>query len=482
MKKKTILILAILSLVALPLAAQAATEFTLGGFVKLETVWDSTMVNTPLTQWIVRNNTPSGNFTNTGHHGRFKMTAEGSRFNFTIKGPQVWGAQITGFFEMDFDNGSAINVDGGTGGTGLNFSPHQARLRLRHAMFRLNWPETELLMGQFWSMMSEEIPDCVHAGAFEQYGSFSLRTPQIRLTQKFLGAWTASIAITEPDNGTWGLITDPNNRFEGETTETPRVEGRIKYEADLWGKAAFYGVPRGFSVRLAAFWERSRHRAANFGASWRTWGQDNFVNVAGVNTAQRDQQYLDHWCVQGSMFIPILPTYSQNLAGTMSLLTQWYIGRGLAGVKADAPINDRFWRYTGFGTGAAGDPFQFDIDLVKRYGGFVQLQYYFNNEWYMNFVWGFNKAFGVENSTNTVAGLNNQNFLTMNAFNAATGDPLKMNMMFDITLWYRPIQALKFGLSYVYARSEYMQRTTTASWITDTGENHRVQFAGFYFF
>ncbi len=33
-----------------------------------------------------------------------KFTAQGSRFNFTIKGPKLWGAQITGFIEMDFDS------------------------------------------------------------------------------------------------------------------------------------------------------------------------------------------------------------------------------------------------------------------------------------------------------------------------------------------------------------------------------------------
>ena len=31
------------------------------------------------------------------------MTAQESRFNFTIKGPKLWGATTTGFIEMDFD-------------------------------------------------------------------------------------------------------------------------------------------------------------------------------------------------------------------------------------------------------------------------------------------------------------------------------------------------------------------------------------------
>ena len=31
--------------------------------------------------------------------------------------------------------------------------------RLRHAMFRLNWPETELMFGQYWGMFSEFAPE-----------------------------------------------------------------------------------------------------------------------------------------------------------------------------------------------------------------------------------------------------------------------------------------------------------------------------------
>ncbi len=31
----------------------------------------------------------------------------------------------------------------------------------------------------------------------------------------------------------------------------------------------------------------------------------------------------------GSLFIPVLPTNSANLAGTASILTQWWVGQGV---------------------------------------------------------------------------------------------------------------------------------------------------------
>ena len=46
------------------------------------------------------------NTANNLNHGKFLMNANASRFNFTIKGPELWGGKVTGFFEMDFDGSS----------------------------------------------------------------------------------------------------------------------------------------------------------------------------------------------------------------------------------------------------------------------------------------------------------------------------------------------------------------------------------------
>jgi hypothetical protein len=67
-----------------------------------------------------------------------------------------------------------------------------------------------------------------------------------------------------------------------------------------------------------------------------------------------------------------------------------------------------------------------------------------------------------------------------------SNDPVKMNQQAFATLWYRPVQALKFGLEYTYVQTDYFQiRGNTATGITNpssTGQNHRVMFAGFFFF
>ena len=191
--KKTILILVVLALLA-PAGALAATEFSLGGFIKLNTFWDSTQ--NPYvaagSSVVQRNNDPLF------HHGNFNMSAQESRFNFTIKGPKLWGATTTGFIEMDFDALGDNNFSSVSGAISTPASTSPYTPRLRHAMFRLNWPETELMLGQYFGMLSEYAPEATGDSAFSGHGFVNQRVPQIRLTQKFAGAWTVAGAIMKP--------------------------------------------------------------------------------------------------------------------------------------------------------------------------------------------------------------------------------------------------------------------------------------------
>ena len=83
---KKFIVFAVVLALLVPAAAFAATEFSLGGFIKLDAMWDSNqVVGKNLNAVPARNNNGSAN------HGRLKFTAQGSRFNFTIKGPHALG-------------------------------------------------------------------------------------------------------------------------------------------------------------------------------------------------------------------------------------------------------------------------------------------------------------------------------------------------------------------------------------------------------
>jgi len=484
MKKSIITILAVLALAALSMSAMAAVsaptspaafEFTLGGYIKMEADWDSTQINKNMFGAVLRNNDP--NF----HNGRMKWTANSSRFNFNFKGPKLWGAQVTGLIEADFDAGGGANpavaavvpvaAAGDTVGTG--------QFRLRHAMFRLNWPETELLMGQFWGYFSSFTPETANDSGCQGVGSPTQRLAQVRLTQTFLGAYSASVLVGAPFNNsdfTAGGVVPAGvlgTGTGGESSEGPQVQAMFKFEQDLWGKAAFYGVPRGFVAQVAAGWQRNRFRRfdAPIAPNAHTWGNGTYVPVF---LSQPSNQFLNPWMVQGSLFIPVLATSSANLAGTASISTQWQVGQGLGAFGEGLGQDFSYFESVTPGAIAA------HRKLQKRFTGFVQGQYYFTNQWFLNLAWGMSRAFNVPSDAAT--------FTTQGPVNLQTGanDPTRYMWQALGTVWYRPITSLKFGLQYSYSKTKFFQESGPAIGIVgdsiDRGDNHRVMFAGFFYF
>lgn len=95
-----------------------------------------------------------------------------SRLTGKITGPDLLKAKTSALLEADFfgnENGNFADVNG---------------FRLRHALIRLNWNSTELLVGQFWHplFIPECFPDVVSFNTGAPFQPFS-RNPQIRLTR-----------------------------------------------------------------------------------------------------------------------------------------------------------------------------------------------------------------------------------------------------------------------------------------------------------
>jgi len=470
--KKTILFVLVLALVV-PSVALAAAEFSLGGFIKLDTFWDSSQEGKNMNGPIARNN--DSNF----HHGRLKFTAQGSRFSFTIKGPKLWGAQTTGFIEMDFDSfeeGAVTSyshtafaaAQRGAGTTASNsYTP-----RLRHAMFRLNWPETELLMGQYWSMFCEWWPEVAQDGPFQMTGIPTARLPQIRVTQKFAGAWTVAGLIGEANavanNRSFSLI----DHSGGESGEMPQIQGKVAFQQDLWGKAAYYGVPTPFTAQIVAGLQRNNFGHSNALAVTQ-FGESNYN--AAIN-AYTNNRYLYPWMVMGTLFVPVIPTYSANLAGTASLSTQWWIGQG-AEAFGFSGIAGNLFHFSGTVDPITGNTV-WDQQLQSRFGGYVQGQYYFNNQWFLTAAYAMSRAFGVSTGQTDETAPGNQRTY------AVTADTPNYHHEIDLCLWYRPIQAIKFGIQYAYIRTNWFQNRPDANAVnvSQFGDAHRVEFVGFFYF
>jgi hypothetical protein len=103
----------------------------------------------------------------------FNFLSIQTRLAAKITGPDVFKAKLSALVEADFfGNENAYFVDANG-------------FRLRHAFIKLNWPKTELLMGQYWHPMFNPncFPAVVSFNTGAPFQAFS-RNPQIRLTQK----------------------------------------------------------------------------------------------------------------------------------------------------------------------------------------------------------------------------------------------------------------------------------------------------------
>jgi len=458
--KKFIIFGVVLALLV-PSLALAATEFSLGGFIKLDAMWDSDNgVGKNMSAPAARDNDPNRK------HGRLKFTGQGSRFSFTIKGPDLWGAKTTGFIEMDFDSTERELLN-----TGFTASKSYTP-RLRHAMFRFNWPTSELLFGQYFSMFSEWWAESAEDGPLQMTGTPTHRLAQVRFTQTFMQDWTVAALVGDPNQAALGGGPLGNSQYNaninnGQSAETPQVQGKIRYAHDFWGKAAYYGKPTPFTIQFTGGWQRNVQRSGPFVAT-NIFGEGNF-QAAAINV--RNNQYLDPWMAMMSVFIPVIPTHSANLAGTASILTQWWIGQGVENFGFTAASNK--YRLANNFNGV----FNYDAELMNKFGGFVEGQYYFNNQWFVNALYAFSKVYSV-NRARHVFGAGGQEM-------AFIADNPSTVQQATATLWYRPIQAIKFGLQYSYMACTYLQMQTIPGFTPNSsrfGDNHRVEFVGFFYF
>jgi hypothetical protein len=171
--KKLVLFL----IVIIPVLSMAQDENKFGikfsGFVKSDIFYDSRQT------WDAReghfllfpkNELPDINRNDINDVPKFNILSIQTRLKGVITGPDALGAKTSGLIEGAFFGNIGSDING---------------FRLRHAFVKLNWTNTELLVGQFWHPMFVTycFPGTVSFNTGTPFEPFS-RNPQIRLTQK----------------------------------------------------------------------------------------------------------------------------------------------------------------------------------------------------------------------------------------------------------------------------------------------------------
>ena len=513
--KKLLAFLTVVAMLAIPVSAMAvkAADWELVGYTKLETYWNSVAVNKNLSGPLLRSNAVQPQ-----NMGTLRFTAQSSRFGLKVNGPEVLGAKTQGYIEIDFDSSQ----------DGLQSASNSYIPRMRHAWFRMDWPGGwQLLMGQYWGVFCDFYPETVNDGPYQNHGQSTQRIPQARLTYK-TGPWTFSgLAGAQYDtNGDNVTVAGGNvaifgqnvqnlvgsgassniGAFLGQRAIMPQFQGQIIFEKDLYGKAAFANRPRGFVFDLAAGIQRTQYLNGVLNNAV-TFGQNNFGALTNGLLIQRNTQTLTPWAVQGTLFIPVLVTHTDNLAGTASVTIQGQIGQGFSFFGNGADADNSFFRYDsptfvgipGFNTpGGNTGPgvnyvqvLNYRRHLTQKYGGYIQAQYYFTNLWYADVIYGFDKAFGVNTSdrnfainptgtTNRPGSLDNNNIQSYTY--ATSTDQSNFTGELQANLFFTPSKNLKFGLGYSWLRSTYFQQVTIGRVQSNAGTNHSIRFGGWFFF
>ncbi|MDR2973073.1 MAG: hypothetical protein LBU83_14305 [Bacteroidales bacterium] len=103
-------------------------------------------------------------------YGSFNFVAMNTRLNLKIQAPDALGAKISGMIEGWFMGISNTDING---------------FALRHALIKIDWKSTQLLLGQTWHPLFTErmFAYTVAGSAGAPFQPFA-RVPQVRVTQK----------------------------------------------------------------------------------------------------------------------------------------------------------------------------------------------------------------------------------------------------------------------------------------------------------
>lgn len=194
MKKNLSIVLFSLFLAATSLA-QENNSFGIrfSGFVKTDMFWDSRQTIAAREGHFLlfpANEILDAEGNDINAKANFNMLSIQTRLRGTITGPDALGAKTSGVIEGAFFGHTNGDING---------------FRLRHAFVKLNWTNTELLVGQYWHplFVTSCFPGVVSFNTGAPFQPFS-RNPQIRITQKLGNFNLILTAMSELDFSSTG--------------------------------------------------------------------------------------------------------------------------------------------------------------------------------------------------------------------------------------------------------------------------------------
>ena len=214
------LILVLLVVASLTIQAQEKKEepkfgISFSGFVKTDIFYDTRQtVNIREGHFLLYpdNIAPDANGKDVNDKSSFNILSIQTRLRGAITGPDAFGAKTSGVIEADFFGNANSAFDDVNG------------FRLRHALVKLNWKTTELLVGQYWHPMfiAESFPGTISFNTGAPFQPFS-RNPQIRFSKTLGGLKLIACLFAQRDFTSMGPeYVFANNSYSSATASSSK--------------------------------------------------------------------------------------------------------------------------------------------------------------------------------------------------------------------------------------------------------------------
>jgi len=424
--KKLVLVMLALFLV-IPVVSNAGSmtsryDVTFGGFVKFDLGWTSQNANADAVN--ASRSSSSSRKVFADEYGNTFMSGAETRFNFLIKGPDLWGAKTSAFIEGDFRGTSTGNQYGG--------------FQLRHAFMKLNWQSAELMMGQNWQQfgMPYYVPT-VSILDFAQYFK-GIRIPQMTFRYFFTKEFNAMFGLASATE--WSGFRGVRQSNDGFARSSwPGLEGEVAYWTDRCGKIG----PHNLKFALGGY-----------------YGKDNSSSTTYLNAAGTDYRddTLNSWVVAFRYSVPIVPEKAGNKAMSVLLNGNFWVGQNLNG---NGWLYDSNYASYQRPDGTYAAPTQFGLQ--------ANLSWWITNALHLNGNYGYLK----HNASNYARRLMVNNY--------------NMTQSYGVNLLWDANQAMRFGIQWVRNYTGYNQYGNPAASVGPgvadrTGVADIYRFGAWYFF
>jgi hypothetical protein len=358
------------------------------------------------------------------------MDSQG-RLNFTVKGPDVFGAKTGGRVELDVLG--AVNA-----------------FNLRHAYMTLDWANDTILIGNTWYGILQSVPNAGLSLESLPNPTVPTRTQQIRWDHRFGKMVRTSFGIENPSEGGWG--TGPTgatgapanangNRTNWSRSMYPGVYGLVEFKSDVCGKVG----PNSLTFGIAGQYNRIKFERGNFGAGT--------AQVAAARGTYSNTQE-NGWSAVTYFYVPIIPARANNNAGALGITGGVMAAQGSPMYGAAPYIR---------GAVAAVS----DISKPKQYGLYGAFDVYVYNNVHVA---------GLYTDSVTVGS---------SRWDNANPDTVRGTKLYNLALIYDPSPAMKFGVEYGRIHTQFAGASVglgNANAGKRTGDLDMLRFfAGYYF-